>query len=335
MFRKFCMSVGTVLAFGLAIVACIVLRQQFFTENASVPLSQVVDTVADVGTNSSAVSTGTTASTDTTAPTDITAPTDTVPTTEAVSDNFFLSAQQEQELNVMLDNFGGKVSAMYIDLGSGYTYQYHPTENFFAASLMKAPYCMYILQLASDGKCDLSEKLTYTQNFKSGGTGIIQNAEFGTQYSIQTLIEYTIRYSDNVAVRMLRSRFPADGFQSFAASLGIENPKSIGYITNARITAEDAAVYMRAIYRFIHTDKTGGPLLYDYMTHTGNHMFYSKYPLVRKYGWADASFHDMAIVEAPRPYILILLSDHEDGTANDFALFRQFSAKIESLSGQS
>ena len=321
MSRKICMSIGTVLAFGFAVCCYLFLHQQFISETTSRPLSQVVDTVSATETDASA---------DKAVSKNVT----TTGTTTAAGGSFSLGEQQEQEVTAMLQGFGGKVSALYMDIGSGYTYQYEPTQEFFAASLMKAPYCMYILQLASEGKCDLSEQMTYTQQFQAGGTGIIQKAEFGTRYSIQTLIEYCIRYSDNVAIRMLRSRFPADGFQRFATSLGIENPGSIGYITNAKITAADAAVYMRAIYQFIHTDKTGGPLLYEYMTHTRNPMFTSQYSMARKYGWADAAFHDMAIVEAPRPYILILLTDHEDGTAGDFAMFRQFSAKIEGLSGQ-
>jgi hypothetical protein len=91
---------------------------------------------------------------------------------------------------------------------------------------------------------------------------------------------------------------------------------------------------MHAIYDFIEQDKTYGKMLYNYMTNTRNPMFYSSYPLIRKYGWADASFHDMAIVDAPHPYILILCTDHEDGTAGDFAMFRNVASNVEKLSGQ-
>lgn len=265
-----------------------------------------------------------------------TVPTTAVSTTVVAGEKrqFSWSATDEQRITTLLQGYGGQVSLYYEDLESGYTYLYNTEHTFFAASLMKAPFCMYILKLASEGKCDLTQKVTYTANFQSTGTGIIKNDPFGTQYTIQQLIEYAIRYSDNAALRMLRSLFSVNDFKQFAASIGIENTDSIGLITNSKITAKDAAIYLHAIYDFFETDQTYGKMLYDYMTHTRNPMFYSSYPLARKYGWADASFHDMAIVDAPHPYILILLTDHEDGTAGDFAMFRNVANTIEKISGQ-
>ncbi len=264
----------------------------------------------------------------------VTTTTSSAPVTTVQKRSFSWSTADEQRVTAMLKEYAGQVSFYYEDLDSGYTYLYNAEHSFFAASLMKAPFCMYILQLASQGKCNLAQKVTYTAAFQSAGTGIIKNAAFGTEYTIQQLIEYTIRYSDNAALRMLRSVFSVDGFKSFAASIGITDTASIGLITNSKITAKDAAVYMHAIYDFIKKDTTYGAMLYEYMTHTRNPMFYSTYPLIRKYGWADASFHDMAIVDAPHPYILILFTDHEDGTAGDFAMFRNVANNVEKLSGQ-
>ncbi len=296
----------------IAVIGCLFVYQSVYSE--SIPTSVIIDKT-------------TTATKQTTTPS-------TAPTTIAKNRQFSWDTKDEQRITSMLQGYGGKVSLYYEDLESGYTYLYNAKQSYFAASLMKAPFCMYILQLAADGKCNLSQKITYTAAFQSTGTGIIKNAAFGTEYTIQQLIEYTIRYSDNAALRMLRSVFSVDGFKTFAASIGIKDTSAIGYITNSQITVNDAALYMRAIYDFIKTDSTYGKMLYEYMTHTRNPMFYSSYPLVRKYGWADASFHDMAIVDAPHPYILILCTDHEDGTAGDFAMFRNVANNIEKLSGQ-
>ncbi len=297
----------------ISVVSCLFVQKAVFTK--SIPTSVIANTVT------------------TTKPQ--TTNTSTVPTTtNAQKRAFAWSAAEEQRITSLLQGYGGQVSMYYEDLESGYTYLHNADHSYFAASLMKAPFCMYILQLAANGKCDLSQKITYTATFESTGTGIIKNAAFGTEYTIQQLIEYAIRYSDNAAFRMLRSVFSVDGFKQFAASIGIENTASIGYITNSQITAKEAAIYMHAIYDFIEQDKTYGKMLYDYMTNTRNPMFYSSYPLIRKYGWADASFHDMAIVDAPHPYILILCTDHEDGTAGDFAMFRNIASNAEKLSGQ-
>lgn len=244
-----------------------------------------------------------------------------------------LSSEQVARLNSKLSSYGGKVSVGFLDLTSGVSYRFQPEHRYFAASLMKAPFCQYILQTASRGDCDLDKQLEYTKQFYSTGTGKIKNEPYGTRYSIRTLVEYAIRYSDNAALRMLRNEFGTAGFTAYAGELGIPDTKAIQLLTNSSITVDDALIYMQAIHRFIQEDAVNGPLLHQYMTSTTNPMIVSnrKYPVVRKYGWATASFHDMAIIEAPHPYILVILTDHEDGTAADFAMFRQISAWFEEM----
>ncbi len=234
------------------------------------------------------------------------------------------------QLDAALKQYSGQISVGYYALDTGAAYTYHAGQRYNAASLTKAPFCMYILQQASEGKCDLDKQLQYTEKFVSKGTGKLREQPVGGWYSIRTLVEYTIRYSDNAALRMLRNEFGTAGFIAYAGQLGIPDPKVIQLITNSTITVEEALLYMRAIHRFIAEDPNG-PLLRQYMTTTTNPMIVStqKYPVVRKYGWADQAFHDMAIVETPQPYALVILTDHEDGTAEDFAMFRRISGLFE------
>lgn len=279
--------------------------------------------------------TTTTAAPTTTTTTATTAATTTTTTTAVVrpplsGDPISLGNGGAAQLDAALQQYSEQISVGYYALDSGAAYTYHAGQRYNAASLTKAPFCMYILQQASEGKCDLDKQLQYTEKFVSKGTGKLKNLPVGGWYSIRTLVEYAIRYSDNAALRMLRSEFGTAGFIAYAGALGIPDPKVIQLITNSTITVEEALLYMRAIHRFIAEDPNG-PLLRQYMTTTTNPMIVStqKYPVVRKYGWADKSFHDMAIVEAPQPYALVILTDHEDGTAEDFAMFRRISGLFE------
>ncbi len=319
-----------------ALAACIFLRGKLENDSMTVTPAQTPAQSGDLVTRP------TTVATDATAPSarpvggsdaqSTTATTAATVTTAVPRDgDFAFTEQQTKQLDSMLAGFGGQVAALYTDLETGYTYTYNADKTFSAASLTKAPYCLYLLQLAADGKCDLEQKLTYTDKIGSNGTGIVKKSPFGTQFTVGQLIEYTLRYSDNAALRMLRGAYPANGFQKYAATIGIKNTAAIGLITNSRITANDAAIYMRAIHAFIRDNPTYGGMLHEYMTHSNNKMFASQYPLVRKYGWADKAFHEMALVEAPHPYILVLLTDHEDGTAQDFAMFRNFSKTVEAI----
>lgn len=277
----------------------------------------------------------TTAAPTTTTTTATTAATTTTTTTAVVrpplsGDPISLENGGAAQLDAALQQYSGQISVGYYALDSGAAYTYHAGQRYNAASLTKAPFCMYILQQASEGKCDLEKQLQYTEKFVSKGTGKLREQPVGGWYSIRTLVEYTIRYSDNAALRMLRNEFGTAGFIAYAGQLGIPDPRVIQLITNSTITVEEALLYMRAIHRFIAEDPNG-PLLRQYMTTTTNPMIVStqKYPVVRKYGWADQAFHDMAIVETPQPYALVILTDHEDGTAEDFAMFRRISGLFE------
>ncbi len=293
------------------------------------PLSIPTSHIPVSGSTTTSATTGqTTVSTNTSATT-------TTPTTNPTATReFSWTAAQEAELNNMISGFGGQCAVVYQDLKSGYTYTYNADTAFFAASIVKAPYCMYLLDLASQGKCNLNDTIAYTADIRADGTGKVKDSPYGTTFTVQQLIEYAIRYSDNAALRMLRSKYPADGFRDYAKNIGIQNVAALSNITGANINARDSAVFMQAIYTFIETNQTYGPLLRQYMTTTRNPMFTSSYDLIRKYGWSDKSFHDTAIIDAPNPYILVFLTDHEDGTKEDFAMFRTLSKKVEAYSGQ-
>ena len=306
--------------------------------------SDVTTTTTSTTTTATTTST-TTATTTTTTTTAKTTTKKTTTTTKKVSPttpptpaeprpDFAFTPQQVEALDELLGSYRKQVSVAFYDIESGYTYTYNAQQVYFVASIIKAPYCQYILELAQQGKTRLEDTVLYTREFYATGTGKLKNTPIGKAYSISTLTEYAIRYSDNVALRMLKSRYHAAGFTAYAKSIGIQNISGIKDINNGNIHATDALTYAKAIYRFITNGSPEGQKLRTDMLNTTNPMIVSTYPVVRKYGWATASFHDMAIVEAPHPYLLVILSDHDDGTAKDFAMFKTISQTIQSYTGQ-
>ena len=243
------------------------------------------------------------------------------------NDTFTFTKQQISEINSVIKSCGPGVSVFYKDLNSGYTYTYNSEQKYFIASLIKAPYCMYIYDLASQGKCDLNKRYTYAGRHKAGGTGKIQYMSIGTSFTLEELIGYAIKYSDNVAMNMLKENFPIEGYRAYAKSLGLKHPEDIKYGTNGNITATDAGIYIESINNFINNN-TYGSKLRTLMLSTSNPMITSSYPVVRKYGWATASFHDMAIVEAPYPYLLSICTNHD----GDYSTFKKISQIIEKYS---
>ncbi|MDF2927705.1 MAG: hypothetical protein K0R57_6619 [Paenibacillaceae bacterium] len=234
-------------------------------------------------------------------------------------------------LNQLLASYGEGVSVYYQDLASGFEYAYNGDERYFAASVIKAPYVLYVYTLAREGKADLDERLIYRSAHYAKGTGEIKNKLTGTAFSIRELLSYAIRYSDNIALRMLIDRYPVEGFAAYAAKWGAD-PEPIGNVTGADMTAREAGLYAEQIYHFIEQEAAGGLQLKKDLMSTRNPMIRSAYPIARKYGWANRSFHDMAIVYAPSPYILAVMSDHDSGSRADYAMFAEISEMMERFS---
>lgn len=233
-------------------------------------------------------------------------------------------------LDDIMKKHGDGVSAYYLDIDSNNTYAYNENEKYFIASVIKAPFSMYIYKLASEGKCDLSTTITMKEENKQTGMGKLKDMEAPKDFTISELIHYAITESDNTAMKLLVKHFSYDGFTEFAKQIGIENIEDVKHVDNGDICAKDAAVYANAIYEFIEENEYGEALKKEMMA-TKNPMIRSKYPIARKYGWAEKSLHDMAIVYAPHPYVLAICTNKDQGTAEDMSLFNELTKAIEKL----
>lgn len=245
-----------------------------------------------------------------------------------------------QQIEALLMSLGEGVSVYYEDINSGNKYSYNDEQKYFIASLIKAPYCMYLYDLASRGECSLDEKFIFTKKHIQEGTGKLKDTkweideetqtEIPIEYTMRELIGFAIIDSDNTAMELLRKKYNQVGYTKYAMSLGLNYEKDISYIVDGKITAKDAGVYINAIYNFFETNKYGHELKAD-MMNTRNAMITSKSPIARKYGWAAESFHDMAIVYSDNPYLLVILTDHDQGRQQDYKLFRDIAALFEKL----
>ena len=231
----------------------------------------------------------------------------------------------------VIAKYGKGVSVFYRDIKSGEEYFYNPDKNYFIASLIKAPYVVYVYRciLADEnGEIKLAQKYEYLESDYREGTGKIKNMEFGTELTLAQLISYAIRWSDNVAMDKLRKLFPVSGFKEWAIDIELPHIDDINSsAVNGVICAKCAAAYIEAVYNFIEENNPYSSVLKEHMLNTINPMIYANYPFVRKYGWATDSFHDMGIVyNEKRPYLIAILCDNGYG---DFPMFREISLEIQ------
>lgn len=230
---------------------------------------------------------------------------------------------------------GHNVAVYFYDLEAGLQYSYNADAVFYAASLPKAPYAAYLYQLAEQGTCSLDEVFEVGWGQVAGSeehTGVIKTFELPRSFTLRELIAYMIRESDTVALRVLLARYGAQGFADWAAALGA-NGDDVRDVLNARICAADAGIYAAELHRYMEEGQHGA-LLREHMQNTRNRMITAPWPVARKYGWDTAAYHDMAVVAAPHPYLLVILTDKWGGSWAETQMFGTIAQKFEELMAQ-
>lgn len=223
----------------------------------------------------------------------------------------------------------------YTDASFEYYFSYNCAEIFPTASTVKLPYMRYLLGLADSGEIDLGEELTYTKDYYNGGSGRIKNMDEGRIFTVKKLIEYAVKYSDNIAYSMLIGRYGVSGFNRSVEALDV----------NLRISSNGygncSACDMAALYfDFYHYEGENKAFLKDVLLNTSYNRQIGKgiseYPVAQKFGCqmganANLAYHDVAIVYAPRPFVLCVFTRLDYNSSGKDAPFIYIAKKINEL----
>jgi len=220
-----------------------------------------------------------------------------------------------------------KATVYYTDTEQKYFFAFGAENIHNTASTIKAPYATYILKSGAD----LSEVLVMEKRHVHSGSGVLKNKAVGSKFTVEELIGYMIRRSDNTAYAMLLERFGTSGFREYAKSLDINYrlPES-GYTT---CTIREMASFLLDIYRYEGTEN--GDFLIKQMKNCSYSLQIPKavsYPVAHKFGfiYEGKGFHDMAIVYAPTPYLELIFT-RINGTVYDTEAFLEIGKLVESL----
>lgn len=226
-------------------------------------------------------------------------------------------------------NNAANFSYYYYDLTTGFSLSYNEKAENWAASVIKAPVAIYIYELASKGEIDLDEKLTYTPGYYAEGTGVIKKQAFYSKYTIRTLVEYAIKYSDNIAHRMLVRKFGMDNIKKYWQNLGstsiFENNQMF-----SNFNAYDGYLVMKKLYDFSNQNEYGKELLSFFKSAKPNFVVGDKDDeIAHKYGWGQNALHDMTIIFDDNPYILVVFTNR--GQKEYTAFFKDVSNKVNEI----
>ena len=215
-----------------------------------------------------------------------------------------------QEINDYYNQSNNYFAFKYKDIYTGFSVSYNENQHIYAASTIKAPKDIYIYEMASLGKIDLDEKIKYTNSHYVYGSGIIKNSKLNTMYDVKTLLRYSTVISDNVAHNMLMDRFGRKNMLEFWNQFGTT---AIFQANNnwGGINAHDATIYMSELYNFYSENETYGKEVMNNFMNAEPKFIKGKnnYKVANKSGWGASSIHDVSIVFADNPYILVALSN--------------------------
>ena len=218
-----------------------------------------------------------------------------------------------REINNYYNGSNNYFAFSYKDLYTGFMISYNANQNIFSASSIKAPKDIYLYEMASQGKVNLDEELIYTSSYYNTGSGVLKNKPVNTKYRVRELLRYSTVDSDNAAHNMLMNRYGRENILNFWSKKGTTAIFTLP--TNWGVTnAHDATIYMEELFKFyLNNDEYGGELMNNFL-HSYPKFIKGKnnYQVASKSGWAGSVLHEMSIVFADNPYIVIALSNLGD-----------------------
>ena len=219
-------------------------------------------------------------------------------------------------LNKSVASFDGKVGITYVDLTTGKQIAVNGDQKFLSASTIKVPLAMMIADKVANGELNWEDQLVYKEKDDyEEGTGIIING-IQPSYSLRTLQEYNIIYSDNIAKNMLYDTFGGDKAGKKAIVQHFferdTNPD------HTEFTSNEASEILLELYHEKATNREYQKI-YDYMKQTVFHermdTEITKGKVAHKIGSYNNYIHDIGILETDPPFILTIFTDGKNGSS--------------------
>lgn len=225
-----------------------------------------------------------------------------------------------------METIPGHLGFYYKNLITGREYGVRAEEAFLAASVIKLPLFLYVLQRAAEGSLDLTQKLTVEDWEKMPSCGGLNQFTGPVEADIRTLCRLMIVLSDNTATNKLfrlcglencNAAFREMGlekcvvrrllFDSEAASRGLENticPREIGMLLEKLYhgTFVSEAVCREAV----------ATLLKQQVDHKLDGKLCAEVPIAHKTGEDTKLSNDVGIVYGKQPFVICFAGHDTD-----------------------
>lgn len=225
-----------------------------------------------------------------------------------------LKAKVEEFIKNNKDNVG----IAYYDLNSSLGFSINGDKTFIAASTVKVPISMATADLIKENKLTMDQPVVYSSKDYEDGAGILQGSStLNKPINISTLIDYSIKYSDNIAVNMLLKTITPDYKYSYIEGI----VKHTVNRAENESSALDSLEILKKLY-FNNDDNEYYKTIIDDMKNTVYHDRIDKYIpqeiVAHKIGDYEDYVNDIGIIYADEPYILTVFTKDTNGDPDEF-----------------
>ena len=220
-----------------------------------------------------------------------------------------------------LNGYDKKIAFFAYALDGTAAVGYHFDSTFFSACTIKTSFIFYCCLAIDQGLADRNTVMYYQECYYHKGSGDIRLSDYGTPYTLETLIYKALNISDNVAYEMLTAYFGHDGYNKFMKDIGIPNLTLGSGLWSRQMNPKDLCTVWRELYFYFESDS---PMAQVYKKACTNTKFnycalYLGLPYSHKSGDNFAPnevYNDGALIWADRPYVVSFLTVSE-GKAED------------------
>jgi beta-lactamase class A len=249
-----------------------------------------------------------------------------------ISENVYREdlASFDDKIQKLVNDFQTKkmadtVSVYFRSLYDGPWFGIKPDDSFFPASLLKVPIMVAYFKMAETNPSLLTKKITYDEGYQKLGNfnedqyfKSEKTIQPGQTYTVEELIEYMIKYSDNNAKNILVMNFD-DMNQLFQVyvDLGIATPPELKTGEDV-LSVHEFATFFRVLFNASYLSKEMSKKALELLTQTTFNLGIKegvpdKTTVADKFGehtFDDIKqLHDCGIVYHPgNPYILCIMT---------------------------
>jgi len=142
--------------------------------------------------------------------------------------------------------FRGRMHVYIEDLDSGLTIRWEDQSPVPAASLIKLPLAVALLEREMAGKVSLDDTLVLSPGDKVGGSGTLRRSRSGTRLTVRSLLEMMLQRSDNTATNMLTRLLGLEEINSSCRRQGLAETTMPRYIMDLQARDRDVENYTSA-----------------------------------------------------------------------------------------